>query len=214
MKAVVYHADAKIADRYGYPANAYQILFRDFVKNAHAFGMDVVHVTVDGHPGWGDENFFIDADPEHVVYNREVGFIEFLRQADPEEVYWLTEPDSRIYRNWPALEGDLCVLRRSDPVAINPSWRMARTTALPWFQEILTLFDLERRDWHGDSVAFAEMWKRMGRPEVGRHIYNGLDIELRPFKQYCQTRSKFSRQFQHNNKLELLDLIQQRSQES
>lgn len=208
MKAVLYHANASVAD--DYPDNTYEILFKDFVHNAHQFGMDVVHVTVNGHPGWGDENFYIDADAQHIVYNREIGFIDFLRQADPTEVYWFTEPDSRIYRNWPALEGDLCVLRRSDPVAINPSWRMARTSALPWFEEVLTLFDLERKTWHGDSVAFAGIWHRMGRPEVGRHVYHGMDIELRPFKQYCNLKSKFSRQYSHFNKLELLELIAQK----
>lgn len=211
MKAVVYHANASIANQY--PNNAYELLFKDFVMNAHAFGMDVVHITTQDHAAWGDECFRIDADPEHVVYNREVGFIEFLEQADPDEIYWFTEPDSRIYRNWPALEGDLCVLRRGDPVAINPSWRMARVTALPWFKEVLDLFDLNRKSWHGDSVAFAEMWKKMGRPNVGRLVYQGLNIELRAFKQYCQPHSKFTRQFQHNNKFQLLDQIQQRHKE-
>lgn len=208
MKAVLYHANASIADQY--PDNTYEILFRDFVRNAHQFDIPVVHITVEGHPGWGDENFAIQGDPEDIVYNREMGFIEFLKQADPTEVYWFTEPDSRIYRNWPALEDDLCVLRRSDPVAINPSWRMARVSALPWFEEVFTLFDLNQKTWHGDSVAFAEIWHRMGQPEVGRHTYRGMNIELRPFKAYCNVKSKFTRQYSHNNKLELLELIRER----
>ena len=44
MKAVIYHADGPIAEKY--PAGLYKNLFQGFVDNAHGFGIDVVHLTI------------------------------------------------------------------------------------------------------------------------------------------------------------------------
>jgi hypothetical protein len=44
----------------------------------------------------------------------------------------------------------------------------------------------------------------MGQPDVGRVDYKGINIDLRNYKEYSMTKSKFSRQFKADNKLKLL----------
>lgn len=205
MKAVIYHADGPIAERY--PPGTYENIFQGFRRNAAHHGVATIHLTVNGHPGWGDENYFIDADPADIVYNRELAFVNFLKQA-PDDVYWFTEPDSRIHRVWPGLakDCDVALLRRRDTVAINPSWRMATPRALPVFEAALEYFNTEFKTWHGDSYAFVRIWQEMGEPPTGAGIYQYRDVgvELRDFKQYCMPRSKWSRQSKGDNKLELV----------
>ena len=77
MKAVIYHADGPIAERS--PAGLYKNLFQGFVDNAHGFGIDVVHLTINDHPSWGDQVFRIEASSENIVYNREIAWLEFLK---------------------------------------------------------------------------------------------------------------------------------------
>lgn len=203
MKAVIYHADGPIAKKY--PPGTYQRIFQGFRENAARFNVPVIHITTRGHPGWGDENFFIDADPANIIYNRELGFTEFLSKA-PDDVYWFTEPDSRIINLWPQLDCDLALLYRgSDTIKINPSWRLARPSSLPFFKKALEFFDLDHKTWDGDSVAFKRIWHDMGEPsDVGHIDYLGLRIDLRNFKAYCMEHSKFSRQLKADNKLSLL----------
>lgn len=205
MKAIIYHADGPMAQNY--PAGIYETLFQGFVRNAHKFGMEVVHLTVNGHPCWGDTSFSIEADPVNIVYNREIAWLEFLKQSDPDETYWLTEPDSRIAQIWPDLSCDLCLLvRRGDGVRITPSWRMARKICVPFFEEIVEYFDTNAKTWHGDSTAFVKMWHAMGCPDIGHTQYKGLTVDLRNYKEYSMTKSKYSQQFKAGNKLRLLEI--------
>jgi hypothetical protein len=200
MKAVVYHADGPIAK--GFPDGLYQALFEKLKQNLHKFNIQLIHVTVNGHPGWGDQNFYIDGDPEHIVYNREIGFVEFLRTA-PDDVYWFTEPDARLVSALPPLQGDLALLRRKDSVAITPWWRLARPSALPFFEEVLTHFNLDHKTWHGDSYAFVGMWNAMGCPDIGHMDYKGLKIELRDYAVYTGRKGPYSRQWKAHHKLDL-----------
>jgi len=204
MKAVIYHADGPMAKNY--PPGLYENIFRGFVRNAHDFGMEVIHLTVDGHPNWGDTSFSIKADPVDIVYNREIAWLEFLKQSDPNEIYWLTEPDARIAQLWPELSCDLCLLiRGNDGVRITPSWRMARRSCVPFFEEVLGYFDTGAKTWHGDSTAFVRMWHAMGCPGIGHTQYKGLTVDLRNYKEYSMTKSRYSQQFKANNKLRLLE---------
>ena len=200
MKAVVYHTDGPIAKKF--PPGLYQGLFAKLKENLNSFGIDLVHITCKGHPGWGNENFYIEADPEHIVYNREIGFIEFLRTA-ADDVYWFTEPDARLVAEMPPLQGDLALLRRNDSVAITPWWRLARPTALPFFEEVLTHFNMDHKTWHGDSYAFVGIWNAMGRPDQGFLEYKGLKIELRDYSVYTGRKGPYSRQWKADHKLDL-----------
>jgi hypothetical protein len=205
MKAVIYHADGPIAEKY--PAGLYKNLFQGFVDNAHSFNIDVVHLTINDHPSWGDQVFRIEASSENIVYNREIAWLEFLKQSDPNETYWLTEPDARINELWPPLDCDLALLiRRGDPVRITPSWRIARKSSVKFFEDIVEYFDNDNKIWHGDSTAFVRAWNSMGQPDIGRVNYKGINIDLRNYKEYSMTKSKFSRQFKADNKLKLLGL--------
>lgn len=204
MKAVIYHADGPVAANF--EPDLYRILFDSFKASAKQHNIETIHLTVHGHPAWADNTFFIDGDANDIVYNREVAWLEFLKQADHNEVYWFTEPDSRIYRMWPELSGDLALTRRmGDPVPICPAWRMATTKSIPIFEEILDYFDLEQKTWHGDSVAFTKLWHAMGQPGIEDFCYRNINIELRNYKQYLMTKSKFSRQFKGQNKITLFN---------
>lgn len=203
MKAVIYHTDGPMAKNF--PPDTYRKLFEGFRKNAAEFGITTIHLTLEGHPGWGDENYYYpNLDAADVVYNREICFIEFLKSA-PEDVYWFTEPDSRIAEMWPPLTGQLALLRRQDSVAINPAWRLACPSALPIFEMILERFDLGRKSWHGDSIAFRQLWLDFEQPDVGHFEHNGIKIELRDYSDYCKISSKYSRQWKASKKLRLLD---------
>lgn len=201
MKAVIYHADGPIAKNF--PENSYKKLFQGFRENAAKFGISTIHLTLEGHPGWGDENYFYPGDPADIVYNREVCFIKFLKQAK-DDVYWFTEPDSRIIKLWPELTTDVAMLRRQDSVAINPAWRMARPNAIPFFERILENFELSQKTWHGDSYAMIRTWEQMNKPDEGIHEFLGLKIELRKYKEYSTKGSKYTRQYKADSKLQLL----------
>jgi hypothetical protein len=203
MKAVIYHADGPIAKKFD--PGTYEKLFDGFRQNAHSFDMPLVHITLKGHPGWGDENYYIDGSPDDIVYNREVAFTNFLRTA-PDDVYWFTEPDARLHTAMPELDCDLALLRRDDVVAISPWWRIARPSALPFFEEVLEHFDPTQKSWHGDSWAFVRMWENMGKPGIGHVNYRGLNIDLRDYNLYTKQNSQYSRQWKAKNKINLLNL--------
>jgi hypothetical protein len=203
MKAVIYHANARIAENF--PALTYEKLIIGLKANVNAFGMPLVHLTLHGHPGLGDENYYFHGDPADIVWNREKCFIEFLKTAS-EDVYWFTEPDSRLIKMFPALGGDLALLRRKDSVALNPAWRLAKPSALPFFEEVFTYYPKEKdkKEWHGDSVAWVAMWERMGKPDVGQVSYNNMQIDLRVYDLYCRPGAPYTAQWKAHNKLDLL----------
>jgi hypothetical protein len=206
MKAVVYHADSYIAERF--QSNIYKHLFKQLKENLHTFNVELIHLTLNGHEGWGDQNYFFDGDPKNITYNREYCFVDFLKTC-PEDTYWFTEPDTRINNMFPMLSGDLALLMRATPGnPIPPAWRLAKKSALPFFEEILECLDQTQKGWwEVDTAAFEKMAERMGNPkELGQFNYNNMDIELRNYKHYCMRKSHFSQQFKGQHKKELCDI--------
>ena len=205
MKAVIYHAPAKIAEKF--PPLTYEKLIHGLKINVNSHGMPLVHLTVIGNRGMGDENHYFDVDPANIIWNREQLFIDFLKQADEDEVYFFTEPDSRIKLMFPPLTTDLALLRRNDSVAMNPAWRLAKKSSLPFFEEVFSYFPDEPRykEWDGDSIGYIKMWEKIGKPNVGEVHYNGMSIDLRPYDLYCRTNSKYTAQWKAGNKIDLLN---------
>lgn len=203
MKAVIYHADASIASNF--KDGTYKKLIEGLRQNCNSFDIPLIHLTVNGFPTWGDESYFFDGDPKNIVYNREKFFIEFLKQAE-NDVYWFTEPDSRINSMFPPLKTDLALLiRNHSEKRITPAWRLARPSALPFFEEALSLYDHSQKVWDGDTVGFRKMWKNIGEPiSEGVVTYKGISIELRNYKHYCMRKSIFTQQFKADHKTELL----------
>jgi len=208
MKAVVYHADANIAKTFD-NEDLYEELFHSLKDNLNTFGIDLIHITVTGHPGWGNENYYYDVeDVNNVVYNREICFIDFLENiASDDEVYWFTEPDTRLLKEFPVLEADLALLLRGDSNPVTPAWRLARRSALPIFKEALNNFNLDKKDWNGDSPAWYSVWQQFGEPrELGVYSWNDLNIELRSYQDYCsRKRPIYSSQYKGHSKNLLLD---------
>jgi hypothetical protein len=201
LKAVVYHADAH--DPSGTPVgDQYQKLFKGLNTNCHKYGLQTVQVTLEGHPCWADEAYYVSGlDPKNMMLNREICFTDFLKNA-PEDVYWFTEPDYRIWKNWPPLkEGFDCalLLREGDGVPLNPSWRMATKKALPLFEEFRDecLKWPTKYDWHCDSEAFVAVHKKMGRPNrtVDSKTYLGVAIEFRLFHEYVKPNPVYGRNY-------------------
>jgi hypothetical protein len=203
MKAVIYHATANFAKHYA--PLTYERLIHNLKKNVNSFGLPLVHLTLHGQIGMGDENYYFDGVPDEIIWNREKFFIEFLKEA-PEDVYWFTEPDSRIIEMFPPLEGDLALLRRNDSVALNPAWRLAKKSALPFFEEVFSYYpDTPKlKEWHGDSYAYVRMWEKMDKPNVGLLKYNNMHIDLRAYDLYCRQSSKYTAQWKAANKAALL----------
>lgn len=212
MKAVVYHADAKFAwgDKVG---DIYKRLFDIFRKRCNHFGMKLVHLTLEGHPAWGDENhYFCGLDAANVVLNREECFAQFLEKA-PEDVYWFSEPDMKIFKMWPPLTTDVAmVYRPGDDVPMCPAWRMATPKAFPFFTKLRdTLRSVKARpgvgmDWHGDSEAFTTVWRDMGSPKVGKTEYLGLKFEFRKYEEYVKGADIYTRNYFGKKKLEAFKL--------
>jgi hypothetical protein len=203
MKVVVYHADGPIAENF--PKGTYKTLFKIFKENLKTFNIPLVHITLQGHEGWGDENYFYDRDPAHIVYNREELFLDFLKNAD-DNVYWFAEPDHRLKHMFPPLETDLALLFRQDSTPITPSWRLAKKSAIPFFEEVFSYYDTNNRSWNSDSGAYIKMWEQIGSPtEPGIINYNNMSIDLRPYKQYSMRKSGYSQQFKGLHKFEIIE---------
>ena len=175
MKAVIYHANAK--PRFKQPEDFWEVIVKGYKANVNSFGIPLVHLTIDGHPGWGDENYSYPGDVEDVVWNREVCFTQFLKDA-PEDVYWFGEPDSELLKPFPELAGDLAIVYRGSYPRICPAWRLAKKSALPFFELILEEFDENQKRFHGDSVAFDAAYDKLSDL--------GVKIELRQYNKYIK----------------------------
>lgn len=103
----------------------------------------------------------------------------------------------------PPLTTDLALLRRKDEIAISPWWRLARKTSVPFFEELIKHFDMNRKNWDGDSVAFRKMWELIGSPNWGTYQWNGVSIDFRDYRLYTGRHKPYSRQWKGNKKLEL-----------
>lgn len=132
------------------------------------------------------------------MLNREIAFADFLKNA-PEDVYWFTEPDYRIFKMWPELTADCALLyRHQDGVPLNPSWRMATKKAIPLFEAIRddTIAVGKKFDWHCDSESFAALWKKMKCPtEQDKRVYLGVSLEFRKFGDYVKPHPKYGRNY-------------------
>ena len=78
MKVVVYHANGPKADEF--VSGIYKDLFLGLKKNINSFGYPLIHLTLEGHEGWGDETFYYQGDSKNVIYNREYCVLEFLKK--------------------------------------------------------------------------------------------------------------------------------------
>jgi hypothetical protein len=203
MKAVVYHTDASISEKF--PKDTYKNLLLGLRKNCNDFNIPLVHITINGFEGYGDENIFVDADPENIVWNREKFFIEYLKSADSNETYYFTEPDSRINKNFPDLTTDLALLYRGKVPRITPAWRLARTSALSIFEEVFDDYT-DQKTWNTDCTAWDKFYDKLNPVEnLGIHEYKNLTIELRDYKKYClRRRDAYVSQFKSNHKSDLI----------
>lgn len=206
MKAVLYHADSTIAN--GFTPNTYTYLLEGLKHNLHNFGVEFIHLTLEGYPGFGDQNiYFKDLNPLSIVWNREWTILEFLKHhADPNEVYWFTEPDIRMLQQFPPLTTDVCLTLRDDTVPITPAWRLAKKSSVPFFEKVISLFDMSHLDWHGDSPAYTSIHEIIGSPkEPGFYSWENISIELRPYGWYAgKHKARFSRQFKGGHKMQLI----------
>jgi len=207
MKAIVYHTDApSIADKF--PKDTYKNLLIGLKKNCNNFNIPLVHITINGYLGYGDENIFVDADPNNIVWNREKFFIEFLKSVDESEVVYFTEPDSRINTMFPLLTSDLAVLSRGTHPRITPAWRLAKKSALPIFEEVFSFYkdDYDKR-WDSDCAIWDMLYTKLNSPKINTIVnYNNLTIELRDYKQYCmRRRTGYVSQFKSNHKTDLVE---------
>lgn len=211
MKVVIYHADAWKTKKF--EPDTYKNLTAGFKKNLESFGLELIHLTANGHKGWGHTNYFYDVDPEQINYSREICFVDFIKNtAEENEIYWFTEPDHRLIELFPPLEGDLALLyRHEDFCPVPPSWRLARKSATPIFEEIFEVYnrtvtaDYNPLVWGGDSDAMKSLWTRMGQPMFGPMTYKNLSVEFRNYKEYSNTKSKYTKQYKAGNKTIILD---------
>lgn len=189
-------------------ADDYEKLCLGFKKNFNAFGVQVVHLTTKDAPRYGDTTIqYNDLNPKDIFLNREIAFRRFLGEYPLEgETVLFTEPDARLLKMFPPLEGDVALLLRpNDGVAITPSFRLAKRSALPFFDLTLEMMKGQRTDWHGDSVAWAKAYGVIGAPKkFGIHEWNGLKIELREYAHYSKEKSKFIRHYKFTTKAKLI----------
>lgn len=204
MKVVIYHADTTRAD-FKYKSGMYKEITSILKKNVNSFGYPLIHLTTKEHEGWGDENYFYDLNPELINYNREICYIDFLKNAAVDnEVYWFTEPDWRLISDFPTLENDIDFLLRPDVIPLHPGWRLAKRSALPIFEETLKCFDLNYMVWGGDSIGMKNLYDQMKNPTCTIN-YKGCSVGFRPYKQYGTRKSKYTQQFKADHKKEIIE---------
>jgi hypothetical protein len=203
MKVVVYHANGPKANEFA--KDLYKDLFKGLKENVNSFGYPLIHLTLKGFEGWGDENYFYDGNPNEVIYNREKICLEYLRsQPDDESIYWFTEPDSRIMSVFEPLDNDLALLlRKKDGVPVTPAWKLCRKKALPFLEDAFSYFDLTQKEWNGDAYGYVEMYNNVGRP-TSNFQYKDVKIELRSYRKYCTTRGPYSTQFKAKKKYRIV----------
>lgn len=205
MKAVVWHADAQhpcVVDVH----DVYKRLFVGLRRNLDKFGVGLIHLTTRGHEKYSDEWVEFDLDPHHVVLNREIAWCEFLKQA-PDDHYWLTEPDSRMTSEWPAITTDAMLLRRLDKLPISPAFRVGNPKSLPLFELLRDATQKAPKntwDWHSDSIGWSEAYKVLGKPEPPYFDYKGVSVELRRYDEYCMIRGKYAENWKASTKADLL----------
>jgi hypothetical protein len=204
MKAVVYHTDASLSKKF--PKDTYKNLLIGLRKNCNKFDIPLVHITINGFEGYGDENVFVDADPEDITHNREKFFIEYLKTANPKETYYFTEPDSRINKMFPPLITDAAFLYRKGTNTITPAWRLAKRSALPIFEEAFSYYDEDIQDWGRDTAAWKCLYDKLKHPGLGIAHYKSLTVELRSYKSYClKRRTGYVSQFKSYHKKHLIE---------
>lgn len=70
MKAVIFHADGHYGERHG--LGIYKDLTLGLKKNCEEYNIELIHLTVTGHEGWGHQNYYYGVDDiNEVIYNRE-----------------------------------------------------------------------------------------------------------------------------------------------
>lgn len=205
MKAVIYYADCPRVSRKFTRENIYPDLIKGLRNNLNTHGVQLIHITLNGHEGYGDVNIYHDGDPDWVNYNRELYFADFLKKhAEENETYWFTEPDARLYQMFPDLE-DTDADFTSREGRISPAWRLAKKSAYPIFQQAVDLFE-DRTQWTGDSRVWRIIYEQMGKPPENTSTdYLNLRVGIRKYKHYNTTSSPWSRQWKAGHKNRLLD---------
>ena len=206
MKAVIYHADADRAKKHSHLP--YKDLIIGMKENLNSYGIELIHLTLEGFPGYGDANFFYSGIPNEIIYNREVCFTDFLRnKAEDNEQYWFSEADVRLRNPFPLLEEnvDAAFVVNTIEKRFIPPWRLAKKSAAKIFEQALSYYTT-MKDWDGDTESWGQLYREMGYPEVGTVIsYNNLQIESRPYKHYNMGSSHYCAHYKANNKQFLLE---------
>ena len=206
MKAVIYHADASRAKKHSHLP--YKELIAGMKENLNSYGIELIHLTLEGFPGYGDTNFFYTGIPDEVIYNREVCFTEFLKNhAEDHEQYWFTEADVRLRNPFPLLaEGvDAAFITALSEKRFLPTWRLARKSAAPIFEEALAGFG-SLKQWDGDTEAWGKVYLAVGSPDVNQQIvYNNMCFETRPYKHYNMGKSYYTAHYKSKHKQFILD---------
>lgn len=207
MKAVIYHADARRAEKY--KAFPYDKLISGMKENLNSYGIELIYLTLEGRPGYGDINYFYsDLIPEEITYNREVCFTDFLKnKAEDNEQYWFSEADVRLRNPFPLLEEntDAAFVVSTLEKRFIPPWRLAKKSAAKIFEQALSYYTTLKA-WDGDTESWGQLYREMGYPEVGTVIsYNDLQIESRPYKPYNMSSSRYCAHYKAKNKQFLLE---------
>lgn len=204
MKVVMYHADHTERLKFKNRLGVYKEITKIFKENVNSFGYDLVHLTTTGHEQWGDENYSLDLDPVEINYNRELCYIDFLKNhAEDNMYYWFTEPDWKIVNKFPPLLNDADFLLRNDIIPLHPGWRLAKKSALPIFEKVLECFYLPLKTWGGDSAGMATFYEALGKP-TAETVYNGLTIGFRDYGLYGGRRTHYTQQYKADHKFELI----------
>lgn len=208
--SVIYHGDGQ--SLWNAEEGLYRKIIEHYRKQLHKHEIELIHLSPDGHEGWGDINIHYPGDIKEPMWNREVFFNRFLEEdAKDGEYYWFGEPDVLIKEMFPPTDCDVALLiRPHDLVRICPAFRLAKKTALPYFKAIKDNFLMTKKAWHGDSDAHAAIGKQIenaGKLQIHKTNWLGISMEFREYRDYVHP-GKYLRHFKYKNKEALLDLIE------
>lgn len=205
LKAVIYHADAHRAKKWSY--FSYKDLILGLKENINSYGIKLIHLTLHGFEGYGDENYFYDGVPDEITYNRVKCNAEFLKnQAEDNVQYWFTEPDMRLRNPFPLLlDGiDAAFVVYKPEQRFIPTWSLAKKTAVSLYEESVSNCVFKR--WDGDTDAWGKIYKIVNSPAENTTVaYKGLNIETRDYKSYNMSGSKYTAHYKAKHKQFLLE---------
>lgn len=168
----------------------YKKLWPIMKKSVNDLGHELVHITDDHTPCWGDSAFRIELDPSTTIYSRDVAWLAYLASLKDREQACMIEPDTILVRDIPPIKKGCNMVLLQRPQSYMAGWfKLATKLAMPFYRQVIKNYDglpEEMKVFHGDIRALHRTIG-IGDHEKAERIPMeacGVKIEVRNWYQY------------------------------